>query len=465
VELEEFRIIPSQEIEDEELFNSLIEDLEDLHLIYETTRAISEVNPWSVITKMTAKKLLIVDDPDDYMDLPHKDPFDVFYKFSWTVQRHTWNGSEYVIPNDFDKYYIRRYVVYDDILFIGSPPINTEDNEKFSLIFSRALQYPPSNPNQIKWDSGNLLSRVEDGFLVWWDVKTNELYESKNREARAAHIPNGLGLNCPFDVSDINTFGLQSYGCINCNYDDLDSDEIVNGFDNCIDVSNVDQIDMDRDKLGDECDNCPMNYNPDQTDSDGDGIGDACEGSNTNGDINESEPNDPGETAQDFVETAQNIDDYFVLGDNEDIADSDTIPWVSIKGTGNNTFDYYKFYSPASSVGSRFDIDYGYQPGDPGSFDSFTAIWDENGTCLYCDHGSNPSVGAGGSTHGEDSYNGYNITEPGWYIIGVAQDGTGITCPDQKSILNGGFTSPLTPIPWGATYELQVSVPDHPVNP
>ncbi|MDB4442569.1 putative metal-binding motif-containing protein [bacterium] len=175
------------------------------------------------------------------------------------------------------------------------------------------------------------------------------------------------------------------------------------------------------------------------------------------GDINEIEPNNT-------LAIAQNIDDHFVLGNNEDVGDSTTIPWVSIKGTGDGTFDYYKFYSPGSTIGTKFDIDYGYQPGDSGSFDSFTAIWDSSGICLYCDHGGSSSAGAGGSTHNEDSYNGYIITEPGWYIIGVSQDGSGIVCPNDKSDLNGGFAGPLSPVPSGATYELQVSIPGHSVD-
>jgi acetyltransferase-like isoleucine patch superfamily enzyme len=177
--------------------------------------------------------------------------------------------------------------------------------------------------------------------------------------------------------------------------------------------------------------------------------------------INEVEPNDT-------LSTSQDIDSYFTLGSNPDIADSATIPYVSIKGTGDGTFDYYKFYSFGGGQYAIFDIDYGYQPGDPGSFDSFTAIWDSSGNCLYCDHGANPSVGAGGSTHGEDSYNGYNIETAGWYIIGVAKDSRYpwlINCPNDKASLNGGFRYPLTPIPLGATYELQVSVPDHSMNP
>ncbi len=58
---------------------------------------------------------------------------------------------------------------------------------------------------------------------------------------------------------------------------DLDNDKIIDDFDNCIYVANVDQRDVDGDQTGDVCDNCPTVFNAGQSDSDGDGIGDACD--------------------------------------------------------------------------------------------------------------------------------------------------------------------------------------------
>lgn len=73
---------------------------------------------------------------------------------------------------------------------------------------------------------------------------------------------------------------------------DTDGDGILDDVDNCLDVSNPDQLDTDGDGIGDACqqelfdsdgdgvpdvtDNCTFVANPDQLDSDGDGIGDAC---------------------------------------------------------------------------------------------------------------------------------------------------------------------------------------------
>jgi endonuclease I len=71
---------------------------------------------------------------------------------------------------------------------------------------------------------------------------------------------------------------------------DNDNDGIDNLTDNCPDVSNPDQLDADEDGIGDVCDtdidgdgilneadNCPEVANPDQEDSDEDGIGDVCD--------------------------------------------------------------------------------------------------------------------------------------------------------------------------------------------
>ena len=71
---------------------------------------------------------------------------------------------------------------------------------------------------------------------------------------------------------------------------DIDNDTILNAFDNCISIANVDQLDTDNDGLGnvcdddddgdgvlDEVDNCTLFANPDQEDGDNDGLGDACD--------------------------------------------------------------------------------------------------------------------------------------------------------------------------------------------
>ena len=58
---------------------------------------------------------------------------------------------------------------------------------------------------------------------------------------------------------------------------DLDTDSIIDCFDNCPDIGNYFQSDNDQDGVGNACDNCPWVPNPDQIDSDGNGFGDACD--------------------------------------------------------------------------------------------------------------------------------------------------------------------------------------------
>lgn len=70
---------------------------------------------------------------------------------------------------------------------------------------------------------------------------------------------------------------------------DSDADGVADIFDNCVSVSNADQIDIDGNRRGDVCDdfdqdgiinskdNCPNIPNRGQEDTDGDGIGDVCD--------------------------------------------------------------------------------------------------------------------------------------------------------------------------------------------
>ena len=71
---------------------------------------------------------------------------------------------------------------------------------------------------------------------------------------------------------------------------DTDKDGFADTVDNCIDISNPDQLDTDNDGMGDVCDddddndgiadaddNCPLIANSNQEDGDNDGIGDGCD--------------------------------------------------------------------------------------------------------------------------------------------------------------------------------------------
>jgi hypothetical protein len=56
-----------------------------------------------------------------------------------------------------------------------------------------------------------------------------------------------------------------------------DRDGVLDGVDNCADVTNVGQLDGDADTAGDACDNCATKANASQTDTDSDGTGDPCD--------------------------------------------------------------------------------------------------------------------------------------------------------------------------------------------
>lgn len=69
---------------------------------------------------------------------------------------------------------------------------------------------------------------------------------------------------------------------------DTDTDGILDGCDNCPNISNPNQLDSDGDGIGDACDNCINKWNHNQLDRDGDGLGDACDACpNYNSSLNE----------------------------------------------------------------------------------------------------------------------------------------------------------------------------------
>jgi len=112
---------------------------------------------------------------------------------------------------------------------------------------------------------------------------------------RVCEINEG-GYYCHLDCDDDYTYCL-----LGCPDHDSDSDQVLNGVDNCPSVYNPSQADCDNDGQGDACDtstcpnvdddgdgvpnvadNCPFNANSNQADCDGDGQGDVCDAINAN---------------------------------------------------------------------------------------------------------------------------------------------------------------------------------------
>lgn len=141
----------------------------------------------------------------------------------------------------------------------------------------------------------------------------------------------------------------------------------------------------------------------------------------------------------DSIAGAQNINNFFSLGANADIANATTIPWVSIIGTGNGTWDFYSFNIANADTLGVFDIDYGRDAG--GSFDPWLELYTGAGAGLASNDDSSISNGAGGSVHIYDSFLTYTF-QPGNYAIAVGR--------------YSGYE-----VPAGATYTLQTSLAGH----
>lgn len=122
---------------------------------------------------------------------------------------------------------------------------------------------------------------------------------------------------------------------------------------------------------------------------------------------------------------------------------SESIPHVTVTGTGDGTFDYYTFTVPAGNSRGIFDID-GGDTGGSGSFHSSLRLYDANGVLLANSAVFNsPLLGQTGSSSNRDAYLEYTFPAAGQYMIEVA----GCCIPEG--------------VPPGATYTLHMSVAGH----
>jgi serralysin len=159
----------------------------------------------------------------------------------------------------------------------------------------------------------------------------------------------------------------------------------------------------------------------------------------------ETEPNDS-------IATAQNIDAFFALNPDSDVANSTTIPHATVIGLpGNGSFDYFSFTVGAGSTG-LFDLDYIY---DQGNVDSYLRLYNFAGLLLAendDDHAGDSSIplyeSGTGTVYGGhilDSAIQYTFGTAGTYVIEV-----GNCCVGPQS--------------GGQGYELQVSLTNHSIN-
>lgn len=157
---------------------------------------------------------------------------------------------------------------------------------------------------------------------------------------------------------------------------------------------------------------------------------------------------------------AQDIDAYFTLGDNPNVALSMVSPWVSIRGSGNDSVDWYSFTAQAGVTGT-FDVDYGWEGSTvPGNVNLAVLLFDEFGNFLDQNDDAPDSLGAGGSelADGKDPYLEYTFPADGRYYLLVGENLTKYTVfgfiPDQ-------FVSNVLDANPCDTYVLQVSIPGH----
>jgi len=154
----------------------------------------------------------------------------------------------------------------------------------------------------------------------------------------------------------------------------------------------------------------------------------------------EIESTEPNST----FDEAQHVGDVFNFSYSANIGDKDTntsesIPHVTIIGTGNDSFDYYSFDVDVVPAKVIFDIDYGYEPPKDDAVDIYLYLYDSAENLTAQNDDASVSYGQGGSSTRQDSYLEYEFTETGRYTIKVAR-------------------YPNSVIPEGDTYQLHISL-------
>jgi len=164
----------------------------------------------------------------------------------------------------------------------------------------------------------------------------------------------------------------------------------------------------------------------------------------TSPDVSDTEPNNSIATAQDVDQAGWNLSSNPNIG-NATSNTSTLIPHLTIAGAGDGTFDYYRFTVVNAGDTAIFDVDFGFN--SPVSIDPFLRLYNGSGTLLnWNDDAPSASWGQGGSNGTLDSYLEHTFTQPGVYYIQVGNWPEG------------------TPVPAGATYQLQISLQNHPLT-
>ncbi len=128
---------------------------------------------------------------------------------------------------------------------------------------------------QIQESYSRLLNPPVEGLVGYWSIDagcTDQSVIDKTVNANHGSLgsdPSGSDDNDPEPyVSNVPL--LQTF-------EDGDEDGVLDVLDNCVGLSNPDQMNTDQDRWGDACDNCPLVSNENQADLDEDMIGDVCD--------------------------------------------------------------------------------------------------------------------------------------------------------------------------------------------
>ena len=133
---------------------------------------------------------------------------------------------------------------------------------------------------------------------------------------------------------------------------------------------------------------------------------------------------------------------------NQNITESTTIPHLSIRGTGDSTFDYYSFQVSQAGARGVFDIDEVTLSG----LDAQLFLFGPNGELIAQNDDASTNLGGAGSISGLDSFLDVTLPTSGGYVIAVAR---------YYSTSNGNQVEGNTPLA-NHSYLLNISVEGHP---
>ena len=328
---------------------------------------------------------------------------------------------------------------------LGTEPNNTDTDSDGLLDGDEVNRYQTSP--QLADSDGDLLL---DGLEV--ELLSNPLSSDSDNDGLLDHYEYSFGTDINVDDAgnDLDSDGLTNLEEFQLgtepNNTDTDSDGLLDGDEVNRHQTNPQLGDSDGDRLLDGLE-VELLSNPLSSDSDNDGLLDHYEytfGTNINladadadldndgfNNLRESELYTPANFANltdiepnNAFAQAQNIDGLFTdlyspnVGNRSENT-SQTIPYASILGTGDNTHDYYSFTLDAAAE-IVIDIDFGVNTISTG-FDSFVRLYNSSETLISQNDDSGISFGQLGSISALDSFLTFNLTEPGIYYVKVSR--------------------------------------------